>query len=247
MRKWILFTLTALVLAACAAASTDAPPLPTVAPTLPPDLTQTAISQQTGTLPEATDPPTLVPPTPISQPNADSGTTTGLLMTLPPPTFEVPPNVTVTGDAVIIEATSAIQEALGQLPPPGTAIVPATEEANPLDAVSPFDNIYYVETGGPTNSTLEIEIYSDGRVIRNGTETRISAAAVEELNLLIRDSRFFSLIGQFTQPGGASTDSYTYSARVELETGASRRIEAHDRLTPPELLRLFTRLRMVGL
>jgi hypothetical protein len=245
MRKWILFMLTALALTACATAATEAPPLPTVAATMPPDLTQTTISQQTGQLPDATDPPTLVPPTDIPQPTVDSGTTTGLLLTPVIPTA-VPAGVTPV--LPTLEATLDIQQVIGMLPPPGTVVVPATEEViNPLDAASPFFSIYYRETGGPSNSQLEIEIFGDGRVIRNGTASSISAETVTELNQLIRDVKFFSIQGQFTQPGGASSDAYSYLVRVELETGSASRIEAHDRLTPPELLRLFSRLRTIGL
>jgi hypothetical protein len=245
MRKWILFTLTMLALTACATAATEAPPLPTVAATLPPDLTQTAISQQNVPLPDATDPPTLVPPTDSAQPTVDSGTTTGLLTTSVVVPTAVPDGVTPV--LPTLERTLDVQQAIGQLPPPGTAFVPATEEANPLDAASPFASIYYQESGGPSNSSLEIEIFGDGRVLRDGVESTIPADTIAELNQMIRDMKFFSIQGQFTQAGGAAADSYSYLVRVELETGSSSRIEAHDRLTPPELLRLFSRLRTIGL
>lgn len=245
MRKWILFLLAALALTACATAATEAPSLPTVAATLPPDLTQTAVSQQTGQLPDATDPPTLVPPTDNVQPTIDSGTTTGLLMTPIVVPTEVPEGVTPV--LPTLEATMDIQQMIGQLPPAGTMVAPATEEVNSVDAVSPFFSIYYQETGGPSNSTLELEIFGDGRVLRNGIESRISPETVTELNQFIRDIKFFSIQGQFTQPGGASADSYSYLVRIELETGAASRLEAQDRLTPPDLLRLFSRLRTIGL
>ncbi len=245
MRKWILFILTALALTACATAATEAPPLPTVAVTLPPDLTQTVVSQQTGQLPDATDPPTLVPPTDIAQPTVETGTTTGLLMT--PVVIPTEVAAGVTPVLATLEATSDVQQAIGLLPPPGTAFVPATEEVNPLDAAASFVSIYYVETGGPSNSTLELEIMGDGQVIRNGANSSIPADKVAELNQLIRDIKFFSIQGQFTQLGGPSADSYSYMVRVELETGAVSRIEAHDRLTPPELQQLFSQLRAIGL
>ena len=246
MRKWILFILIALVLTACATAATEAPPLPTVAATTPLDATQSASQQTTGQLPDATDPPTLVPPTDLAQPTVDSGTTTGLLMTQAPIPTAVPEGVTPI--VATLERTVDVQQIIGQLPPPGTAFVAPTEEVlNPEDAVSPFVNIYYVETGGPANSRLEIEIFGDGRVIRNGMESMLPAETVEELNQLIREVRFFGIQGQFTQPGGVSSDSYAYSIRIELETGSATRIDAHDRLTPPELLKLFSRVRTIGL
>lgn len=245
MRKWILFLLIALALTACATAATEAPPLPTVAETVVPPTADT--QQTTGQLPDATDPPTLVPPTDLpQQPTIDTGTTTGLLMTPVVVPTTVPEGVTPV--VATLEATVDVQQIIGQLPPPGTAFVAPTEEVrNPEDLVSPFYTIYYVETGGPANSNLEIEIFGDGRVIRNGAESTISAETIEELNQLIRDVKFFSIQGQFTQPGGVSSDSYAYSVRVELETGSATRIDAHDRLAPPELLTLFSRLRTIGL
>jgi hypothetical protein len=139
---------------------------------------------------------------------------------------------------------SAMQQAIEMLPPPGTAIAPATEEAAAQAGV-PFFNITYQETGGPANTELLIDIFADGRVVRNGAEMTISPEVVAELNQMLQDVQFFGLQGQFTM-FGAPSDVYTYFVRVELQDGAARSLEAQDRVTPPELLRLFSRLRSIG-
>jgi hypothetical protein len=68
---------------------------------------------------------------------------------------------------------------------------------------------------------------------------------VAELNQMLQDLHFFALEGQFTRPG-AGSDAYNYYVRVELQDGSARSLDAQDRATPPELLRLFSALRNLG-
>ena len=85
----------------------------------------------------------------------------------------------------------------------------------------------------------------DGTVIRNGVQSTISADVVDQINQTIRDINFFGIEGQFTK-FGAGSDIYKYDVRVELDDGSARSLQAHQGVTPPELLRLFTLLRNIG-
>ncbi|MAS32674.1 MAG: hypothetical protein CL610_01630 [Anaerolineaceae bacterium] len=238
MRRLILISLTALALTACATAATEAPPLPTTAPTLPGD-----------TPPPATQPPTDSPqaetPTPEisqqvdaqpteAQPDSQS-TTTGLIIT-----SQAGEQIEVT-----LLPTSEVQQAIDMLPPPGTAQVVVTQEANAASV--PFFIISYEETGGPANTSLTLEIFNSGRVIRDGAELTVPQSTIDELNQMIQELSFMDIQGQFTLPGGGPSDVYSYTVRVELEDGSARRLEAHDRATPPELRRFFSTLRNVGI
>lgn len=211
MRMWMLLIAAALLLAACATASTETPALPTLAETQPVSNTV----------------PTDAQPTPDTlQPTLDPGAT------VDPAAQETP-------------TVSALQQAIALLPPPGTMQVPVTEEPDPNATPVPFFNITYTETGGLSNTELLVDIFSDGRVIRNGTETSIPPETIAQLNQAIHDLNFFAIQGQFTMPG-AGLDVYNYNVRVELQDGRARSLDAQDRVTPPELLRLFSLLRNIG-
>ncbi len=151
------------------------------------------------------------------------------------------PNQPVAGDPT---ATSIIDQAIDVLPPPGTAIIPTAEA---LVGGSPvrFASIIYEESGGPANSQLRLEFFNDGRIIRDGVESTIDAAAVETINQMLVEANFFNLQGQFSV-AGASSEVYEYVVRVELETGEARRLSTQDNLTPIELKRLFASLREYG-
>ncbi len=233
MRIRIFLSLMVLALAACATAATEAPPLPTVLPTLPPaDDPQTDPQQATPTPEIAAVQPTAdaVQPANPEQPEGAAQ----------------PPDTSAEALASATEAIGAsIQQAIGMLPPPGTAVAPVTEEAVPGAEAPPFFEIFYQESGGPSNSSLSVVIYNDGRVLRNDVETRIPPEEVAALNQRIQEVNFFGIQGQFTMPG-AGSDVYSYLVRIELEDGSARMLDAHDRTTPPELLQFFSYLRSVG-
>ncbi len=211
MRMWIFLIPAALLLAACATASTDSPVLPTLAETQP-------VSNTVPTDVQATPDP--------GQPTVDPGAT------LDPAAGETP-------------TISAIQQAIALLPPPGTMQVPVTEEPDPNATPVPFFNVTYTETGGAANVNLLVDIFADGRVIRNGVETTIPPETIAEINRVIDELQFFAIEGQFTMPG-TGLEVYNYNVRVELQDGSARSLDAQDRVTPPELLRLFRMLRNIG-
>ena len=192
------------------------------------------------------DLPTLAPdaetPAPAAAPTDDNQAVESEA-TIEEPTLSAEASAVSTGES----AMAAIEREIGVLPPPGTLIAaPVTEEAVPGATPVPFVSVQYQETGGPSNVNLFIEIFRDGRVIRDEVETSVSPQVIAEIEQTLDELNFFGIQGQFTLPG-ASPDVYTYAVRVELEDGSAKRIEAQDNVTPPELLRLFSQLRNIGL
>jgi hypothetical protein len=162
------------------------------------------------------------------------------------PTLAATPGDQATPDPSAGEptATSIIEQAIDVLPPPGTAVIPTAEAlvgGNPVR----FASILYEESGGPAESHLLIEVYNDGRVIRDGVQSAIDPAAIETINQMLIEANFFNIQGQFSVPGAAS-EVYEYVVRVELETGEARRLSTQDNLTPIEIKRLFAHLRAFG-
>jgi len=146
---------------------------------------------------------------------------------------------------VEVRATDPVDVQIGQLPPPGTAVIPVTEEASTDLSQEAFTMIVYEERGGINDTALLIEINADGTGTRNGEAIQISEAELARLNDALIEAHFFSISGVFEQPGtGPEVTSYTVT--VILENGSEARIDAQDGFTPPELQRLFSVLRQVG-
>jgi hypothetical protein len=232
MRYWIV--LVALILAACATAQTPAPPLPTVQATLPPD--------------NSAQNPTPLDSQPTQEPVQTQSEATPDGSTLDP---DAAATATMQAlqlvDLPTLSAASAVQNEIQMMPPPGTIErAPQTEEPDPGATPVPFYSITYEETGGPARSSLSIEIFRDGRVLRDGQEMTVGMDVILGAEQAIRDLGFFEIEGTFTQLG-ADPDVYSYMVRVELGDGSAKRLEAHDRVAPPELLRLFSQLRTIGL
>jgi hypothetical protein len=127
---------------------------------------------------------------------------------------------------------------------PGTLVAPATEDPG---ASQPFTSVFFIQTGGISNSELTIEVYGDGRVVRNGQSLTVPPEKIQEINAAIQAIGFFGLQGSFTAAGGGSPDTYRYSLSVERADGSSRTINAQDGYTPPELLNIFVLLSDLGL
>lgn len=128
------------------------------------------------------------------------------------------------------------------LPLPGTVQAPATEEVFVMEGH--FDSIIFEQSGGPNNMNLVIEVYGDGRVVRDGVASTISEGQITELDSMLTAMNFFGLQGQFTVPG-ADADIYRYRITVEQQ-GGSRTINTQDGYTPQELLQLYAVLSAFG-
>lgn len=91
-------------------------------------------------------------------------------------------------DEAALEAL--IQEAAGTAAPVPTPEVIVTEEPDP-DLL--FDWITFRWSGGIDDIDITLEVYSDGRILRGGVESRVDAEQIERLHNLLLESGLFSL------------------------------------------------------
>lgn len=157
--------------------------------------------------------------------------------TLPPiPTSTIAATTTPNPDIPEAEATVDLTAALA-----GTAVI--TED--PLGG-QPFDSLLFYQTGGASNETLTIELFSDGRLVRNGSESRVDSGVIEGVNVALNTVGFYTLQDIYSPPVGR-TDAFRYTLLVrrgELEY----QISANDGgLTAnPDLAALFVTVRNLG-
>jgi hypothetical protein len=115
------------------------------------------------------------------------------------------------------------------VPLPGTLVASETEDPN---VGLTFDYIFFQQTGGSENTTTVVEIYSDGRVVRDGETFTVSQNVITQLDQMIDSLNFFGLQGTMLGPPGPET-SYRY--RVGVTRGAeTRAINAQDGFIPDE-------------
>lgn len=165
--------------------------------------------------------------------------------TLPPTTAPNPP---ATDAASTAEVTVDVQAVATQIavditmPPPGTPVTAAVTQ-DPLAGAS-FDSIIFEQTGGITQTTLTVEVYGDGRVVRDGVTSTISAEQLNAINQALQAANIFGLQGQFVMPG-VNEDAYYFTITVDI-AGAGRTIRAQDGYTPDELMDLFNTISVLG-
>ncbi len=117
-----------------------------------------------------------------------------------------------TTDPAVVVVTPRGTDAF-TVPLPGTLDPIVTEDPN---IALVFDRIYLVRTGGPQNSgALEVEIFQDGRVIRNGETQLISPDEVLALDTMLDEIDFFGIHGAYLGPPTGQDEPYRYELRVE--------------------------------
>lgn len=128
---------------------------------------------------------------------------------------------------------------------PGTPIPAAGSTIEPVSSQPfQFDRVLFTQTGGLAALNLQIEVFSDGRVVRDGAQSQTSSDVVANIASLIDTFDFFRVSGQFMGTGAAA-DAYTYSLTVE-SGGSSRTIMSQDGFTPPALFAIYDALRALG-
>ncbi len=133
--------------------------------------------------------------------------------------------------------------------PAGVAVeMPITSEdgllnEDPLEAAI-FDEIQFIQSGGPFNETESVRLFQDGTLIRNDVESSVSLDIVFEVDSILDDINFFQLTGTF-KPVVPTNGAFQYAIQVD-RAGDSRTLLTEDNLTPPQLRRLFQRLLLVG-
>ena len=124
---------------------------------------------------------------------------------------------------------------------PGTLVASQTEELAPRGV---FDYIWMVQEGGQENTTIDITIYSDGRVVKNDVEGNTDAAQVAALDAMINSLNFFGMQGTML---GSSMSADTYRYRVFVQRGfEARLISAQDGYMPQEFIEFLGLIRSVG-
>ncbi|MBE2267329.1 MAG: hypothetical protein IAE80_03795 [Anaerolinea sp.] len=167
-----------------------------------------------------------------------------------PTATPVPPTPIPATDASAgggIQATSALSEIQQTVAfaEPGTLIPAGVGTMQAPDAPPfAFDRVLFTQTGGLAGVNIQIDVYADGRVIRNGTESRASEDAITNLNRLLEAINIFNLSGQFMSPGAAA-DAFTYSLTV-VKGGSNRTIMSQDGYTPQELFEIYDAIRAFG-
>jgi hypothetical protein len=161
------------------------------------------------------------------------------------------PTATNPADAATVDAINQAAGTAGasigvpsiEAPEVGTIQVAAVTEDPDVGAI--FDEIYFSQTGGPERTTLVVQVYPDGRVLRDGVQYQISADQVAEIDNALDAMNFFGMQGNFTSPGGGR-DTYVYEISVSRGDD-SRNVAAEDGLIPPELMTVFSLLLDAGL
>ncbi len=136
---------------------------------------------------------------------------------------------------VIVTPRSPEDEFALEVPLPGTLVASATEDP---DAALIFDRIVLTRTGGPTGETLEIELLSDGTIIRNGVTGATTYERIIVIDDIIDELNFFGMQGALIGPGGDS-EVYRYTIRV-YRGDSNRMITAEDGYIPNEFQRLLS-------
>jgi hypothetical protein len=161
-------------------------------------------------------------------------------------------NPTATTDPTLAATIEAINQAAGTagaiigaptIPPPAVGTIATALPTEDPDVGLIFDEIYFSQTGGGT--TLVVQVYPDGRVLRDGQQFSIAQDQVAVIDTLLDEINFFGMQGVFTSVGG-SPNAYSYELSVSRGE-ASRSIIAEDGLIPPDLQRLFSLLLEAGL
>lgn len=176
-----------------------------------------------GGTPTPTPTPTLVPPTATPEPAGGLGaSSSGELFALP------------TG---VLVATPAA--APGTLTFTDTSGTPGAAASAPIV----FRDINFFQQGGLLAAPLSITVFSDGRVLRDGAESRITPTQVQQLNDALTALRFFEIEGTFIT-SGAPADVYRYALNISAPQGR-KLIETVDGFTPDELLAFYDLLKTV--
>jgi len=128
---------------------------------------------------------------------------------------------------------------------PGTIIPASDSTIQPVDSQPfQFDRILFTQTGGITGVNSRIEVFGDGRVLRDGVESRVTGETISSLAAMIDAFDFFRVGGQFMgQAAGADTFTYTITVSV---AGSSRMIQSQDGYTPQSLFAIYDSIRALG-
>ncbi len=234
--RYLLYLSLVLLMAACGGGGSDDAP---AAPGVPP-------AEETGGQASPVAPPVAEVVLPTLPPVIIATDEDGLEYSLPPaeePSFEEQLNIQLAPPLpnVIQPTHTPASEGALPVPLPGTLVASETEEAEPIPD---FQQITLLQQGGPADINVRVDIFSDGRVIRDGQTGSVAPGTIAELNQIIRDLNFFGLQGTFLGP---TVPEEAYRYRITVISGQTERaINMQDGFMPEEVMRFLGRLRTVG-
>lgn len=121
---------------------------------------------------------------------------------------------------------------------PGTLVASETEDPFPETR---FDYIYFEQTGGVEDLSIQVEIFADGRIIVNDFDGTISGETIADLNARLDAVNFFGIQSTFLGPPGPE-DSYQYRLMVS-QSGIEKMVNAQDGFIPDEVIALLSHFR----
>lgn len=132
-------------------------------------------------------------------------------------------------DPEVVRGPTGVPMIVPASPEPGAQAF-VTEEVGP---VGDFEVVELVQRGGRNDIETTIEIFADGRVVRDEQEGTVDTNTVQRLNQMIRSMDFYGMQGTFIGPPG-DEGGYTYRLYVgNAET--DRVITMQDNYLTPEL------------
>lgn len=169
--------------------------------------------------------PTATPEPPTAAPTSAAPTQQPLDVFALPTGLDEPLEIQVAGTMSVAE----LQEEDGTI---------VTREPYVINVVS------YYQQGGITGGTQSIVLYGDGRLIRNGAESRVTADVVAGIATILQEIQFLDIQGVFDL-GAEGADRFRYTVTLETPQG-SRTLTTVDGMTPTPLLQLYEALKAVG-
>ncbi len=154
----------------------------------------------------------------------------------PTATVEGTPNLAVTDEVSVISMTI-------EVPIAGTLVMGLSNVPAGGRPPVEFETIYFARSGGIAGQPLNIELRSDGTLIRDDETTAVSDETLTAMNDRLNRIDFYGLQGVFTGP--VSSDAFSYDLTVASSIG-SRTVSAQDGFTPPELIDLFNFISQLG-
>ncbi|MDZ4771134.1 MAG: hypothetical protein SGJ24_18595 [Chloroflexota bacterium] len=126
---------------------------------------------------------------------------------------------------------------------PGTLVLRTdnTTPGAPTRAPIEFRVISLYQQGGIGGVPLDITVFADGRLIRDGVTTRLSTNQIALLSEQIVALQFLDIDGTFSG-AGASPDVFQYTLTIESPQGG-RTLVTQDGMTPDSLLALYDTLK----
>jgi hypothetical protein len=145
---------------------------------------------------------------------------------------ETPPLPEVTAE--VTQPLTALQTVV--LPAPGELTYLNTEGTPPAPRQPlQFDHVQ-LEIRDGSGAIILIDVFADGRIVRDGAERTLSVEALDALRSALDIINFYEIEGVYTANAPGST---RYALTVEGPRG-SRTLLADDSATPRELLDVFT-------